>query len=50
MGHYDPIFMKIGTQTKKNMLSPKHYKTEVCGKKLQKLNVTRIWFSKCNVV
>jgi hypothetical protein len=29
MGNYHPIFMKIGTQTKKNMLSSKITKAEV---------------------
>jgi hypothetical protein len=31
MGNYHPILMKIGTQTKKNMLSSKITKTEVYG-------------------
>jgi hypothetical protein len=29
MGNYHPIFLKIGTQTKKNMLSSKITKPEV---------------------
>jgi hypothetical protein len=39
MGNYHPILMKIGTQTKKNMLSAKVIKAEAYGKKQQKLNV-----------
>jgi hypothetical protein len=39
MGNYHPISMKIGTQTKKNMLSSKVTKAEAYGKKQQKLNV-----------
>jgi hypothetical protein len=39
MGNYHPISMKIGTQTKKNMLSSKVTKAEAYGKKRQKLNV-----------
>jgi hypothetical protein len=31
MGNYHPIFMKIGTQTKKSMLSSKITKAEVSG-------------------
>jgi hypothetical protein len=31
MGNYHPILMKIGTQTKKNMLSSKITKAEVYG-------------------
>jgi hypothetical protein len=31
MGNYHPILIKIGTQTKKNMLSSKITKAEVCG-------------------
>jgi hypothetical protein len=31
MGNYHPISMKIGTQTKKNMLSSKIIKAEVHG-------------------
>jgi hypothetical protein len=33
MGNYHPILMKIGTQTKKNMLSSKVTKAEAYGKK-----------------
>jgi hypothetical protein len=39
MGNYHPILMKIGTQTKQNMLSSKVIKAEAYGKKQQKLNV-----------
>jgi hypothetical protein len=35
MGNYHPISMKIGTQTKKNMLSAKVMKAEAYGKKQQ---------------
>jgi hypothetical protein len=37
MGNYHPISRKIGTQTKKNMLSSKVTKAEAYGKKLQKI-------------
>jgi hypothetical protein len=39
MGSYHPILKKIGTETKKNMLSSKVTKAEAYGKKQQKLNV-----------
>jgi hypothetical protein len=39
MGKYHPIFMKFGTQTKKNMLSSRIIKAEAYGKKQQKSNV-----------
>jgi hypothetical protein len=39
MGNYHPILMKIGTQTKQNMLSSKVIKAEAYGKKQKKLNV-----------
>jgi hypothetical protein len=39
MGKYHPISMKIGTQTKQNVLSLKVIKAEAYGKKQQKLNV-----------
>jgi hypothetical protein len=41
MGNYHPILMKIGTETKKNMLSSKVTKAEAYGKKQQKLNVKK---------
>jgi hypothetical protein len=39
MGNYHPIIMKIGTQTKTDMLSSKVVKAEAYGKIQQKLNV-----------
>jgi hypothetical protein len=39
MGNYHPSLMKIGTQTKQNMLSSKVIKAEAYGKRQQKLNV-----------
>jgi hypothetical protein len=39
MGNYHPISMKIGTQTKQNMLSSKVIKAEAYSKKQQKLIV-----------
>jgi hypothetical protein len=47
MGNYHPILMKIGTQTKKNMLSSKVTKAEAFGKKQQKLNVKNDIVIKC---
>jgi hypothetical protein len=37
MGHNHPISMKIGTQTKQNMLSSKVIKAEAYGKKAAKI-------------
>jgi hypothetical protein len=37
MGNYHPISMKIGTQTKKNMLSAKVVKAEAYGEKAAKI-------------
>jgi hypothetical protein len=37
MGNYHPILMKIGTQTKQNMLSSKVIKAEPYGKKAEKI-------------
>jgi hypothetical protein len=37
MGNYHPISMKIGTQTKQNMLSSKVIKAEAYGKKTAKI-------------
>jgi hypothetical protein len=39
MGNYHRTLMKIGTQTKTDMLSSKVIKAEAYGKKQQKLNV-----------
>jgi hypothetical protein len=39
MGNYHHTLMKIGTQTKTDMLSSKVIKAEAYGKKQQKLNV-----------
>jgi hypothetical protein len=39
MGNYHRTLMKIGTQTKQNMLSSKVIKAEAYGKKQQNLNV-----------
>jgi hypothetical protein len=39
MGNYHRTLMKIGTQTKQNMLSSKVIKAEAYGKKQQKLIV-----------
>jgi hypothetical protein len=39
MGSYRPFSMKFGTQTRDRHAEFKSHKTEVCGKKLQKLNV-----------
>jgi hypothetical protein len=50
MGNYHPTLMKIGSQTKKNMLSSKVTKRKLTAKKQQKLNVKTISFQKGNVV
>jgi hypothetical protein len=42
--------MKIGTQTKQNMLSSKIIKAEAYGKKQQKLNVKKDIVLKGNVI
>jgi hypothetical protein len=41
VGNYHPILMKIGTQTKKSMLSSKVTKAEAYGKKQQKSQAAR---------
>jgi hypothetical protein len=41
MGNYHRTLMKIGTQTKKNMLCSKIMKAEAYGKKQQQLNVKK---------
>jgi hypothetical protein len=51
MGNYHPISMKIGTQTKKNILSAKVIKAEAHGKKAAKIKCKKtISFKKGNVV
>jgi hypothetical protein len=37
MGNYQPILMKIGTQTKQNMLSSNVIKAEAYGRKTAKI-------------
>jgi hypothetical protein len=41
MGNYHRTLMKIGTQTKTEMLSSKVIKAEAYGKKQQKLNIKK---------
>jgi hypothetical protein len=52
MGNYHPILMKIGTQTKKNMLSSKVTKADAYGRKTAKIKFKkkRYRFKKGNVV